>query len=166
MAIFALNASGTELLGADTELVSANLPAIHAALGITAADLDALLPRLPNDALNRANLTRLARPVLLAKALRLKLADYLALRALSGIEPIGLPADTAATLRFADVAAWLKQAGYGLLVLDYLLRHRFAANAAFVPAEADIGSFLVTLRTALRGDQRRVRAGAARRGSE
>ena len=150
MAIFALNASGTELLGADTELVSANLAPIHAALGITAADLDALLPGLPNDALNLANLTRLARPALLAKALRLKLADYLALRALSGIEPTGLPADTAATLRFADVAAWLRQAGYGLPVLDYLLRHRFAANASFVPAEADIGSFLATLRTALR----------------
>ena len=150
MAIFALNASGTELLGAETELVSANLAPIHAALGITAADLDALLPGLPNDALNLANLTRLARPVLLAKALHLKITDYLALRALSGIEPIGHPADTAATLRFADVAAWLRQAGYGLPVLDYLLRHRFAANAAFVPAEADIGSFLATLRTALR----------------
>ncbi|MGH9311292.1 MAG: peptidoglycan-binding protein, partial [Vicinamibacterales bacterium] len=150
MAIFALNASGTELLGADTELVSANLAPIHASLGITAADLDALLPGLPDAALNRANLTRLARPALLAKALRLKLADYLALRALSGIEPIGHPADTAATLRFADVAAWLKQAGYGLPVLDYLLRHRFAANAAFVPAETGIGSFLATLRIALR----------------
>ena len=150
MAIFALNTSGTELLGAEIELVSANLAPIHAALGITAADLDALLPGLPDDALNLANLTRLARPALLAKALHLKLADYLALRALSGIEPIGPLADTATTLRFADVAGWLKQAGYGLPVLDYLLRHRFAANAAFVPAEADIGSFLATLRTALR----------------
>jgi hypothetical protein len=148
--IFRLNATNFELASVETALVSANLAPIHAALGVSAADLGLLRPELPDDRLSRANLTRLYRTTSLAKALRLTVAEFLTLRALTGIEPVGTAAATVQTVRFVDAATFIRQGGYSLPVLDYLLRHRFAANAPFVPSDAEIGSLLGSLRAMLR----------------
>ncbi|MBL8425766.1 MAG: peptidoglycan-binding protein [Candidatus Accumulibacter phosphatis] len=152
--VFRLNAARSELLAANAALLSASLPQVHTALGISGADLDLLRADLPNDRLNLQNLTRLQASASLAKALRLKVADYLSLRALSGSEPTGPAAGPGVTARFVDLAREASLAGLSLPLLDYLLRHRFTANAAFALADDQIAVHLGRLRAALRTSDR------------
>lgn len=148
--VFRLNAARTELAQADSALISAHLPQVHAALGISATDLQLLLPNLPDDRLNLRNLTRLHATVSLARALELNVTEFLILRALSGIDPVGPAAATATTTRFVDLTRQVRDGGFSLPLLDYLLRHRFVANATFALTDQEIADRLSALRTAMR----------------
>ena len=148
--VFRLNAGRTELAQAGDALISANLAQVHVALGIGATDLQSLLPDVPDDRLDLRNLTRLHAAVSLAKALGLGVSEFLVLRALSGLDPVGPAAATAATMRFVELAGIVRAGGHSLPLLDYLLRHRFIANASFVLTDPDIAPMLDDLRTALR----------------
>lgn len=148
--VFRLNAARTELAQAGVALVSAHLPQVHAALGISSVDLLLLLPDLPTDQLDLRNLTRLHANVSLAKALGLDVTEFLVLRALSGIDPVGPAAATVATARFVELTHHVRDGGHSLPLLDYLLRHRFVANATYALTDGEIANRLNSLRTALR----------------
>src|SRR5262249_10320358 len=86
--------------------------------------------------LDLATVSLICRYGLLAKALKLSIRDLIALKALSGLDPFRqLKPDvitTAAddhpltqTLRFVEVAQKIKDGGFQVEDLDYLLRHRF-----------------------------------------
>lgn len=148
--VFRLNEARSELLAANTALISTHLPQIHAAFGISGAELDLLRAELSNDRLNLQNLTRLHATASLARALRLTVADCLSLRALSSLQPTGPTAGPDVTSRFVELAREANVAGASFPLLDYLLRHRFAPNAAFALADDRIAAHLALLRTAMR----------------
>lgn len=117
--------------------LTAHAPALLAAFGISAADLNLLradLELAADDAeLNLENLSALYRHSVLANALGLNIADVIALKTLSGIDPFDSPRQTKF---FADVARKVRQSAFSLAQLDYLYRHltptpnNFAAKPA------------------------------------
>ena len=146
--VFALNEAGTELAQPDTP-ISEHAGVVSSALGISSADLGLLISgELGADLLNLNNLSRLFRATTFARALGLGIGDYLLMRGLTGIVPLG-PGRVADTQRFVDVSAQVRESGLDLGVLDYLLRHAQVASAA-VWTDTQIGTFLSNLRNALR----------------
>jgi hypothetical protein len=126
--------------------------AVQAHLGMSAAEVDAVLAAAKLDPakapLTVGTVSLLFRHGLLARALKLPVADLLALVELSGVDPFhplhadqqtpattlplppgpkGPPADhpLSGTLAFLDLVEALKAAGLSVAELDYLLRHRF-----------------------------------------
>ena len=100
---------------------------------------------LPDDRLNLANLTRLYKAATLAKALKITLRDYVALRALDGHRPVrrSRPRPRASS----SERGWSANRDSILPTLDYLLRHRIAAPAAMT--DAQVSEFLARLRAGL-----------------
>ncbi len=135
-----------------TELDNPNLPigehiaAVSVSLGVGAHDLTLLLAgELPNDRLNLANLSRLYKASTLSKALKIPIRDYVVLRALTGIDPFD---GVTATDRFVERTRLVRESGFDLATLDYLLRHRVAVPAA--TADAQVSEFLARLRERLK----------------
>ena len=142
--IFKLNKARTQLAKPNLS-ISENVAQVSVALGVGADDLALLIAEeLPDDHLNLANLTRLYKASTLAKALKMTLPDYVLLRALSGIDPFD---DAAATDSFIKRARLVRQSGFDLATLDYLLRHRLTAPAAMTDDE--VNEFLDKLRAGL-----------------
>lgn len=119
--------AGDYLDGSAPRRLAAHRPAVEAALGMTAADVDAVLAAAcgdPADAwLTLGTVSLLYRHALAAKALRLTIRDLITLRALSGVDPFGDP--LSGTLAFCDLVDDLKAAGTTVAELDYLVRHSF-----------------------------------------
>lgn len=122
------------------EPLSKHLLAVQGAIGLTAKDGNAVLQAAGLDpaaaALSVSNLSLLYRHSLLAKALHISIADLLALKELSGIDPFKPVKATGIasldddypftkTLHFLDVADRVKDSGLTIEDLNYLLRHRF-----------------------------------------
>ncbi|MES2936801.1 MAG: neuraminidase-like domain-containing protein [Pseudomonadota bacterium] len=122
--------------------------ALQAALGLTADEVALVLGdagvALATAPLSLPNVSLLHRYALLAKALGLKVAEFVVLKQLSGLDPFKpLPADPldtlehdhpfSQTLEFVDLAVQLKDSGLSIEDLDYLLRHRFDANGKYHP---------------------------------
>ncbi|HEV2665981.1 MAG TPA: neuraminidase-like domain-containing protein, partial [Blastocatellia bacterium] len=115
--------------------------------------------------LSLGNVSLLFRYGLLAKALNLPVRDLLALKALTGLDPFKAlsvnPITTIAddhpfsqTLRFVELAEKVKESGFSIEDLDYLLRHRFDPVGKYRPnSEA-----LLALVKALSTELRRIRA--------
>ncbi len=142
--VFKLN-NGRSELGNPNLSISGHMAAISVALGVGADDLALLLAvELPDDQLNRANLTRLYQASALAKALKMTVRDYVALRTLTGINPFE---GVVATDSFVERARLVRESGFDLATLEYLLRHRVAAPAA--RTDAQISAHLATLRAGL-----------------
>jgi hypothetical protein len=126
--------------------------AVQAHLGMSAAEVDAVLAAAKLDPaktpLTMGTVSLLFRHRLLARALKLPVADLIALVELSGVDPFhplhadqqtpattlplppgpdGPPADhpLAGTLGLLDLVEALRAAGLSVAELDYLLRHRF-----------------------------------------
>jgi hypothetical protein len=79
--------------------IAAHLPAIQGALRLRANDITALAAGvLPSDALTLANLSTLYRHALLARAMRLSVAELLSLRVLHGMDPPDQQDDSAARM--------------------------------------------------------------------
>ncbi len=122
---------------------------VLAALGLSAADLAALTAtELADDFLNLANLSKLYRVSLLAKGLKLSIRDTLTLKALTGIDPFDA-LNTGNTLRFVELASKVRECGFSLAELDYLLRHNVASFSAIAPTETNIASVLEAIRQGL-----------------
>ncbi|HWN67974.1 MAG TPA: neuraminidase-like domain-containing protein [Haliangium sp.] len=98
------------------------------------------------DALTIGNLSALLRHATLARALRLPVREFLAVRELTGKQPFLSPAQT---VDFAECADRLRASGFDITQLDYLLRHRVAAGSGVAPTTAEISLFLTRLRTEL-----------------
>ena len=129
-----------QYLANTAEPLADHLPGVQAALGLVAKDVEAILAdggESPEDAkLTLATVSRLYRYGLLAKALKLSVNEFIALKGLTGLDPFTpLSADLLTqidhdhafnqTLRFVELAEVVKASGFRIDDLDYLLRHRF-----------------------------------------
>ncbi|HWP91824.1 MAG TPA: neuraminidase-like domain-containing protein [Thermodesulfobacteriota bacterium] len=132
---FELNPEGSELKFADSNLtISEHIPTILAAFRIREADLavireDANLAA-DNALLNLANLSRLYRCVVLAKAVKLNIKDLISLKTLSGIDPFVSPDKT---IQFMDIVRKVRQSGFTVAQLNYLYRHLSEPPASLAP---------------------------------
>jgi peptidoglycan hydrolase-like protein with peptidoglycan-binding domain len=129
--------------------ISRHASTILAALSLSAPDLDTLVTALPNDTLNLANLSALHRQAVLARGLGLTVAESLALQAMAGLNPFD-PAHTEDALLFVDVAARVRDSGFSVADLDYLLFSRAGELSALSPTADEIAQVLTDLRAALR----------------
>jgi hypothetical protein len=131
--------------------VAGHALALQGALGLTAEEMSAVLAeagQTPADApMSLATVSHLYRHALLARLMRLPVAEVIALKQLSGIDPfrplaaapIAMLADDrpfSATLAFIEMADRLKEAELKPLWIDWLLRHRQTPEAAQAEAAA------------------------------
>ena len=139
--------------------MSDHTAALAAALGISAEDVGRLLndravipadpgnPALPHDLLSLDYLSRLYRHAVLARRLKLSIADYLSVRSLMADNPF---ATTTATVRFAERLDAIKASGLTIAQLDYLLRHASSPSAAAAAlTESRAATLLTELRAAV-----------------
>jgi hypothetical protein len=141
-------------------LISDHAPAIAAALGISAADLSGLVPLpgavLPPGAvimtgtITLPNLSQLYRTASLARALELSIRELLTLGRLSGLDPFrGMAIATAATLRFVDVVGAVRDSGFSIDELAYLLRQEVLPSSPLAPSDESLALTLDDIRRIL-----------------
>ena len=121
-------------------LIKGHMLALQGALGLTAEDIGRILEgaskSLETAELSLPNVSLLYRYGLLAKGLKAPVRDLIALKQLSGLDPCKLlhsePLASieedypfSQTLRFVEVVAQVKESGFAVEDLKYLLRHRF-----------------------------------------
>ncbi|GIF68467.1 hypothetical protein Ais01nite_65020 [Asanoa ishikariensis] len=123
---------------------------VQGALGLTATDLTAILvdagTSIEAAPLNLATVSLLHRYALLARRLKVTVPDLIALRQLSGVDPLAPPppgavtelADdhAAVTVAFATTVTAVRSAGIAVADLDYLLRHRYDPAGPYAPVAA------------------------------
>lgn len=147
VSIFALNNARTELLQQDLS-ISDHTSEVATALGLSVEDVSLLVTaELPSNQLTLANLTRLYSTATFARALKLRISEYVVIRDLTGINPIG-PALVTQTDRFVRWVEAMRAVGVDPTVLDYLFRHQIHASSA-IWTDNQIVEFLTKLRTAL-----------------
>lgn len=127
-------------------LVKGHMLALQGALGVTADDIGRILndagKSLETAELSLPNVSLLYRYGLLAKGLKAPVRDLIALKQLSGLDPCTLlhPEPLASieenypfsqTLRFVEVVQQVKESGFAVEDLEYLLRHRFDETAKY-----------------------------------
>ena len=121
--------------------IVSHLSEVQAALNLTAGYTQRVLmdfgKSLSSDAeLSLTNISVLHRYAVLAKALKLSIPDLITLKELSGInpfEPLSMdPLETidddhpfTHTLRFVEIVEQVRNSGFSVEDLDYILRHRF-----------------------------------------
>lgn len=142
-------APGGAALADEMQNIADNVPSLTGALGVTAGDLAALLPRLPDDKLTLANLSALFRHVSLASALGLTARQLASVIDLTGINPFDA-GDTEQTLSLLQEVRAIRESGFSIEELDYLLRHADTQPTTQEPQPAEIGLLLLELRDALR----------------
>jgi hypothetical protein len=140
-----------------------HLPAVQGALGITADEAKLVLGNGFDSAmLSLATVSLLDRHRVLAKGLKLSVADLLALKELCGVDPfraagvtIAALADDAGydTLRFTEIAAAVKKAGLKVAELDFLVRNAFDPAGPLAPSPEKV----LGLIRALAGEIGRIR---------
>jgi hypothetical protein len=138
--------------------LSGHIAAITAALNISAADFALLLddanvipraatdPTQPDDVLNLNHLSQLHRHASLAKALRLPMRDYLTALQLIATNPFATTTDT---LIFVETVNEVRNTGFTITELAYLLRHAFTPESAIAPSDETIATLLDELRGGL-----------------
>jgi hypothetical protein len=146
--VFGVTASGNALADESRDLVD-HLPAVVGALGVSAGDLAELLPLLDDEKLSLSNLSALFRHVSLARALSLRVRDLVSLFALTGIEAFDV-AHTENALALLDEVSAIRESGFFIAQLDYLLRHRDTKPATLEPDDTDIGVLFLELGSILR----------------
>jgi hypothetical protein len=127
-----------------------HIPALLAALRLTSSDLDAIRRDTGLDAegapLNLDTVSTLYRYAALAKALRLRIIDLIALKTLSGSNPF---AGSAETIRFSSVVSSVQASGFVITQLNYLYRHVTSPPANLAPQSTTILLLAKTLREGL-----------------
>jgi len=156
--------------------LAAHQVAVQAALGLTAPEIELIcqdaanqLDKVPVDpsqvALTLANLSLLYRYGLLAKGLKLPVADMITLKGLTGLNPFAPLATDAIvdgagdqmggqTLTFVTWAALLKASPFTLVDLAYLFRHDFDPTGDYRNAASNAATFVTTLAQAIDQIQR------------
>jgi Tc toxin complex TcA C-terminal TcB-binding domain/ABC toxin N-terminal region/Neuraminidase-like domain/PA14 domain len=157
-------AKGTELSGvtsATPPTITAETPAILAALRISADDLNAIRtatnlvdpasPAAPMPAtLN--NLTALYRYAVLAQALGLSIADLISLIQLTGIQPFQLASTdpiTRATTSFVQAAQSVLASRFSVAQLNFIYRAVANPASSVGPLEVNVDLLIMTIQTAL-----------------
>lgn len=150
----------TNLL-AGTGSLAAHKDMIGAALKVSSAELDLLLDPANGfvaaatpDALSLANLSALLRHTLLAKAIQLKVADYIRfLNLVAPVKPFGTGASVAATTQaiftFLELADKLKRSGFSLDELEYILLQKDNTSKPIGIREENVTNALITIRKEL-----------------
>jgi Neuraminidase-like domain/Putative peptidoglycan binding domain/Salmonella virulence plasmid 28.1kDa A protein len=135
-----LNPTRDELADTSKELTD-KYPPVLAALGVRAADLDAIIEdaKPAGGKVTLANLSALYRYALLAKALRIPVRDLPALRGLGGasFDPFSA-SNPAPTADFIDLLARVKRLGFSVPQLDYIYRHQYALPTSLPPQQASV----------------------------
>ena len=140
---FALSGNELAVIGQ----ISAHVPAILAALQLSAADFAALVAaELSDDKLNLANLSSLYRYATLKRALKVRMTDLLTLEALIGNKPFTTPATTA---EFVRRVTSTRGANLSIARLDYLYRHHSDPTHKVAPTPDAISVVLMRLQNAL-----------------
>jgi hypothetical protein len=130
--------------------ISKNTPTILAAVRVGAIDLAALrATELPDDALTLANLSKLYRWIALARALKISIANLVALTVLSGIEPFQ-PEDPASTISFVRIGKKVLQSYFSVTQLNYLYRHIEDPLRGGAPLQANIDVLIKNLQVGLK----------------
>ncbi|MGH3276495.1 MAG: neuraminidase-like domain-containing protein [Streptosporangiaceae bacterium] len=163
---------GTVLPG--SEVISAHLPALLAALGISAADLTQICADAgldcrysgpgsgqpagappPADAqLSPGNVSVLYRYALAARVLGLDVSDFIALKGLAGatLNPVSTPAATAtpdSTAQFVTLAAAVAQSEFTVTDLAYLYRHDSVPPTGLAPQQTALAVLAQALQAGL-----------------
>jgi hypothetical protein len=146
-------------------LLKDHLTALQGALNLTADDITRILTAtdksLATADLSLDNVSLLYRYGLLAKALKLSIRDFIVLKELSGLDPVKLlKADElkvltddypfTQTIQFIEIAEKVKQSGFQIADLDYLLRHRFDKVGNYRQNSDAVLALVKTLATEIR----------------
>ncbi|TMD58873.1 MAG: hypothetical protein E6I91_21250 [Chloroflexi bacterium] len=157
-------------------IIKEHLLALQGALNLTADEIGLILADakgqppedtekiLDNEPLTLANVSLLYCYGLLAKALNLPIPDFITLKGLSGIDPFQpLSPNPLATLdddhpftqtlRFVEVAEKVRESGFQIEDLDYLLRHRFDPVGKYRPDPGVLLALVKALATSIRSIQ-------------
>ena len=141
-------------------LIKDHLPALQAALSLTADDIGSILAdvglAMDTAGLSLENVSILYRHGFLAKALKLSISELIALKSLSGLDPFAplspnplttLDEDSpfARTVRFITTAAAVRESGLRIEDLDYLFRHSFDAVGRYRPSPEALSTLVRTL---------------------
>jgi hypothetical protein len=167
--LFRLNDARDQLQ--ETGNISQTIPALCAALGISAAVLSLLTAGLPElvedettaDQLNLENLSYLFRVVSLSKALKLSVQDFLTVRALAGTSPLldairitaTTPGDERVypegTLQWIETLDKIRASGFKIGEVAYLLRcEEDKIPGSIAHSEDTVALFLSDLRDGLK----------------
>ena len=138
----------TSLLGG-TELLTNHVADVAGGLGASSDDVHRLLGRLADQSLTLANLSSLYRHLSLARALSLDVASFVSRLDLIGLDPFDA-AHTEDTLAFVDEVGAVRDSGFTVEELDYLLRYTDSSVAALEPDTNALGILLLQLADALR----------------
>jgi len=134
-AAFALNESQTELADT-TSQIKDHAATLQAALRVNAEELallrEATGVAAETETLTLARISALYRNALLAKSLKLKIREFLALKVLAGTDPFDNPA---ATIAFVERAQRAKESPFKIAELNYLFRHVSEPGKGAAPAE-------------------------------
>lgn len=163
-------------------LLKDHLAALRPALSLGEADILSILDEAglnwETAALNLANVSLLYRYGLMAKAVKLLVSDFLALKTLSGIDPfrplhngpvvkVSDDAPLSATLAFVEVAETVRESGFSIEELSYLFSHRYDANGkSQPPTEADFLSLMEQMATAFPDEAARIQAVASQKSAD
>lgn len=161
---FELNDDATELKAAEAALparISDNVPAILAALRINADDLEEIrnatgLEDHPEanpptlTVLDLSNLSQLYRHALLARALKLKVKDFIALKTLTGLDPFQ-PFAATPTAEFVRKVRDVKKSGFSVAQLNYIYRHISEPTKSMAPTQEQMALLAKQLHDGLKG---------------
>ncbi|MBX6421974.1 neuraminidase-like domain-containing protein [Thermosulfurimonas sp. F29] len=138
------------------------LPALQAALGLTAEEIGLILEDndLDNAFLTLSTVSLLYRYGLLAKALRISVSELISLKKLSGIDPFMSISENALnsleedapyqTIRFIEMVERVKESGFKVEDLNYLFLHQFDPTGKYRPDKAGTRLFLKTIADGIR----------------
>jgi peptidoglycan hydrolase-like protein with peptidoglycan-binding domain len=132
---FALDEDGTELIDG-TAQITEHAATLQAAFRINAEEL-ALLREASGlvsetETLDLGKISLLYRHTLLAKSLKVKIREFLALKVLAGAD---LFTEPAATVAFVERARRVKASSFKIAELNYLFRHVSEPGKGIAPAE-------------------------------
>lgn len=140
-------AAGTHFADADPNLDHRRT--VVAAFSLTAADLERLQTKLPNNDLSVANLSRIGRYAWLAMGLGISVKDLLTLEALFGVGDIF--ASPKVLLDFIENIDWVTKSPFTADELDYVLRRNL--ESALGLRDEVVTQHVEALRQALRADR-------------
>ena len=141
--------SDSEVLTNGEETLQNHLPILLGAFRVTAIEMELILEDCGLDpatgALDIHNVSAIYRRAALAKALKLKVKDFLTLKTVSGCDPFASPERTR---HFAELVATIASSGITAPQLNYIVRHLDAAagHGELEPHDSTILGLASTLR--------------------
>jgi hypothetical protein len=150
--IFELNSERDQLANT-SETINNYQSSILAALQLVSAEDLALIRTkrekyLQNDKLTLEHLSELYRVASFARALKLSVKDFLYLVDLVDSDPFD-STDIEATLEYVQTLEVIRESGFRIPELSYLLYHDVEENSRFLPSNEETSIFLLELRRGL-----------------